>query len=230
MSKPKHILVIRLSAMGDVAMTTPIIRALSNQYPDLKITVLTKEYFSPFFRELKNVNVFYADINQKHKGLGGLYKLSNELKQLKFDAVADLHNVLRSNIIKRLLLVKPFAQIDKGRVEKKALVSKENFQQLKTTHQRYADVFEQLGFKIELSKPSFPEPVLLKENLQKLFKKENKAIGIAPFAAYKSKMYPLELMQVVINELVKEYQILLFGGGEKEIIQLENINGLIFQH
>jgi len=108
MSKPKRILVIRLSAMGDVAMTVPVIRALSAQYPELKITVLTKELFSPFFRDLKNVNVFHADVNQKHKGLKGLYKLSNELKQFKFDAVADLHNVLRSNILKRLLLVKPF--------------------------------------------------------------------------------------------------------------------------
>lgn len=223
MSNPKHILVIRLSAMGDVAMTVPVIRALSTQYPELKITVLTKEHFSPFFRDLKNVNAFHADVNQKHKGLKGLYMLSNELKQFKFDAVADLHDVLRSNILKRLLLVKPFVQIDKGRAEKKALISGESFRQLKTTHQRYADVFEQLGFKIELSKPSFPKPVLLKQNLQKLFNKNNKVIGIAPFAAYRSKMYPLELMQVVINELVKEYQVLLFGGGEKEILQLEKM-------
>ncbi|PTM09210.1 MAG: ADP-heptose--LPS heptosyltransferase RfaF [Bacteroidetes bacterium] len=209
--------------MGDVAMTVPVIRALGIQYPELKITVLTKEFFSPLFRDLKNVSVFYADVKLKYKGLKGLYKLSKELKQFKFDAVADLHNVLRSNILKRLLLVKSFAQIDKGRAEKKALVSGESFQQLKTTHKRYADVFEQLGFIIQLSNPIFPKPVLLKENLQNLFKKGNKTIGIAPFAAYKSKMYPLELMQEVINELAKEYQVILFGGGDKEVIQLEKI-------
>ena len=223
MSKPKNILIIRLSAMGDVAMSVTVIRALSMQYPELKITVLTKKFFSPFFRNLKNVSVYHTDVSQKHKGLKGLHKLSKELRQFNFDAVADLHNVLRSNILKRFLSVKPFAQIDKGRAEKKALISGESFQQLKTTHQRYADVFEQLGFKIDLSNPTFSKPVLLKENLQNLVKKGNKTIGIAPFAAYKSKMYPLELMHEVINVLEKDYQIVLFGGGEKEIIQLEKI-------
>ncbi|MGE5943589.1 MAG: glycosyltransferase family 9 protein, partial [Flavobacteriales bacterium] len=41
MSNAKHILVIRLSAMGDVAMTVPVLRALIEQHPQLKITVLT---------------------------------------------------------------------------------------------------------------------------------------------------------------------------------------------
>jgi len=46
---------------------------------------------------------------------------------------------------------------------------------------------------------------------------ENKTIGIAPFAAHKSKMYPLELMERVISELSKDCNIVLFGGGEKEV-------------
>jgi ADP-heptose:LPS heptosyltransferase len=122
MSKPKHILVIRLSAMGDVSMTVPVIRAFSNQYPEVKITVLTRAFFNPFFRDLKNVTVFNADVKGNHKGIFGLYKLSKELKQFNFDAIADLHNVLRSNILRSFLSVKQFAQIDKGRAEKEALV------------------------------------------------------------------------------------------------------------
>ena len=97
---PKHILVIRLSAMGDVAMTVPVLRAFTEQHPDVKITVLTKGFFTPFFQDIKNVSVFKADIKGKHKGILGLYRLSKELKARKIDAVADLHNVLRSNILK----------------------------------------------------------------------------------------------------------------------------------
>ena len=224
MLKPKNILVIRLSAMGDVAMTVPVIRALSVQYPELKITVLTRAFFSPFFRDFENVTIINADVNQKHKGIIGLYKLSKELKQFKFDAVADLHKVLRSDVLKRLLSVKPFVQIDKGRAEKKALTLGSNFNQLKTTHQRYADVFEKLGYKIDLSNPTFPKRVPLKGHLQKLIKTDTRqCIGIAPFATYKSKMYPLELMNEVIKELAKEHQVLLFGGGKEEIIILEEI-------
>ena len=225
MSKPKHILVIRLSAMGDVSMTVPVIRAFSNQYPEVKITVLTRAFFNPFFRDLKNVTVFNADVKGNHKGIFGLYKLSKELKQFNFDAIADLHNVLRSNILRSFLSVKQFAQIDKGRAEKEALVSGKIFQQLKTTQQRYADVFEQLGFKIDVSNPTFPKPAPLTKKLLEITKKEAKqCIGIAPFAAYRSKMYPLELMNEVINVLAKDYHILLFGGGKDEVAQLERLS------
>ncbi|MEZ4780295.1 MAG: glycosyltransferase family 9 protein [Flavobacteriaceae bacterium] len=223
MPTPTNILVIRLSAMGDVAMAVPVLRAFTEQYPDVKISILTKKFFSPFFRDLKNVTVYNADVKGKHKGLLGLHKLSKELKQFNFDAVADLHKVLRSNVLKRLLSINQFAQIDKGRAQKKALISGKKFKQLKTTHQRYANVFEQLGFKIDLENPTFPQPVALKGNLQQYIKSNKKNIGIAPFAAHDGKMYPLELMKKVIAELSKEHNIILFGGGKEEVSQLENL-------
>ena len=100
MPSTKHILVIRLSAMGDVAMTVPVLKAFTTQYPEVKLTVLTREFFTPFFRDLENVSVFPADLKGTHKGVLGLYRLSKELKKLNIDAIADLHNVLRTNILK----------------------------------------------------------------------------------------------------------------------------------
>jgi ADP-heptose:LPS heptosyltransferase len=223
MSTPTNILVIRLSAMGDVAMTVPVIRALTEQYPDVRITILTRKFFSSFFRDFNNVTVYNVDVKGKHKGLLGLHKLSKELKQFNFDAVADLHKVLRSNILKRLLSINQFAQIDKGRTQKKALISGKKFKQLTTTHQRYANVFQQLGFIIDLENPTFSEPVALKGNLEKYIKPNKKNIGIAPFAAHDGKMYPLELMKKVIAELSNENNIILFGGGESETAQLGRI-------
>ncbi|RXJ52464.1 glycosyltransferase family 9 protein [Gelidibacter gilvus] len=226
MSKlPKHILVIRLSAMGDVAMTIPVLRAFTEQYPEVKLTVLTREFFTPFFRDLKNVSVYAPDLKGKHEGFFGLLELSKELRILGIDAVADLHNVLRSKILKIFLLDLKIIQVDKGRTEKKALVNGKVFEQLKTTHQRYRDVFEKLGFPIKDSDPIFPERAELNSKTLELVGKGTKNwIGIAPFAAYKSKMYPLELMEEVINELSKNYKILLFGGeAEAEYLSsLEN--------
>ncbi|GAL62266.1 glycosyltransferase family 9 protein [Algibacter lectus] len=225
MVKPKqHILVIRLSAMGDVAMTVPVLRALIKNHPDIKITVLTREFFAPFFRDLSNVTVFPAEVKKRHKGVLGLWKLSNELKVFKIDAIADLHNVLRSQILKLFFFGKQTIQIDKGRAEKKALVSGENFQQLKTTHQRYADVFNKLGYNLDLSNPTFPERAVLSTEMQ-VFLGHNfkKIIGIAPFAAHAGKMYPLNLMKQVIEALSKDYQIVLFGGGKQEIEALTAI-------
>lgn len=210
-------MVIRLSAMGDVAMTVPVLRALTNQYPHLKITVLTRKFFAPFFRDLENVTVFPADVKGDHKGLFGLYKLAKAIKKQQFDAVADLHKVLRSKVLKPMLGIRKVVTIHKGRKEKKALVKGKIFEQLKTTHQRYADVFKAFGYPIDLSNPKFPKPATLSENCLKLIGTPNKKrIGIAPFAAHESKMYPLEQMQQVIENLSQNYQVLLFGGGKKE--------------
>ncbi|WP_417858142.1 glycosyltransferase family 9 protein [Xanthomarina gelatinilytica] len=218
MPSTKHILVIRLSAMGDVAMTVPVLKAFTTQYPEVKLTVLTREFFTPFFRDLENVSVFPADLKGTHKGVLGLYKLSKELKKLNIDAIADLHNVLRTNILKCFFLGKPFVQIDKGRAEKKGLVSGKTFQQLKTTHERYADVFRKLGFPLDLANPKFPNRVALNSKLQDLVGEDTKKwIGMAPFAAHESKMYPLDLMEQVIETLSKTHKILLFGGGKKEV-------------
>ena len=218
MPSTKHILVIRLSAMGDVAMTVPVLKAFTTQYPEVKLTVLTREFFTPFFRDLENVSVFPADLKGTHKGVLGLYKLSKELKKLNIDAIADLHNVLRTNILKCFFLGKPFVQIDKGRADKKALVTGKTFQQLKTTHERYADVFRKLGFPLDISNPTFPKRVALNPELQKTIGVDTKNwIGMAPFAAHESKMYPLDLMEQVIETLSKTHKILLFGGGKKEV-------------
>lgn len=217
-NKPKHIVVLRFSAMGDVAMTVPVLRALTAQHPELKITVVTRAFFKPFFQDLENVSVWEADLKGKHKGVLGLYKLSKELKTLKFDTVADLHNVLRSNILKLFFLGKKVVQLNKGRAEKMALTTGKTFQQLKTTHQRYADVFKALGYTVDLLQPTFPEPKPLSEALKTFISNKTlKTIGIAPFAAHKGKMYPLNQMEAVISELSKDYNIILFGGGKSEI-------------
>ena len=204
--------------MGDVAMTVPVLRALTEQNPQLKITVLTRPFFKPFLRDLTNVSVFPAEVIGKHKGVYGLYKLARELnKTNNFYAIADLHNVLRSQILRKFIRSIRLVSIDKGRKEKKALISGDIFQQLKTTHQRYIDVFKVLGYEIDLSKPTFPKPKKLGLKVSEaLGDKTTKWIGIAPFAAHKGKMYPLDLMEEVIDALSKKFKIILFGGGKKE--------------
>lgn len=225
-----HILVIRLSAMGDVAMLVPVLRILTATYPNLKITLLTRRFFAPMFRDIPNVEVYQADLSGIHHGFVGLCRLARELKEFDIDAVADLHDVLRSNVLRYIFYLYriPVKQIDKGRAEKKALTAENNkvFKQLKSTHQRYADVFSKLGYPVDLEKPSFPPK-------QKLFPKILeltggnilKWIGIAPFAQHDSKVYPLDLMERVIREIDKEgrAEVFLFGGGKSETEKLEKL-------
>lgn len=223
----KQLLVIRLSAMGDVAMTVPVLKEFCSRFPEVQVTVLTKGFFAPMFSQLPHVTVHIAEVNGKHKGIFGLRKLYKELKAKKIDAVADLHHVLRSNILKLFFRSGgfQFAQIDKGRAEKKALVSGDvnNFKPLKSTHQRYCDVFAQLGFVLYPAKASVLERIPLQTEVLQLFgSQRRKHIGIAPFAAFKGKMYPLNLMEKVVSVLdaTNNYDLFLFGGGTTELKQL----------
>ncbi|MDI5898099.1 glycosyltransferase family 9 protein [Flavobacterium yafengii] len=225
---------MRLSAMGDVAMTVPVLRAFVNQSRSLgtevKITVISRPFFKPFFEEIPNVSFFAFDEKERHKGVAGLLRLFQDLKRLNIDAFADLHNVLRSKIIRNLFALsgKKTASVDKGRVEKKALTQPENkvFKQLPTMFERHVKVFEQLGFTVDLSHAVFPEKAILSpEILAIIGDKNQKIIGIAPFAQYDSKVYPLDLMKEVIDKLALDtsHTILLFGGGKKEIELLDSL-------
>ncbi|HKJ06855.1 MAG TPA: glycosyltransferase family 9 protein, partial [Flavobacteriaceae bacterium] len=154
-----------------------------------------------------------------------------ELSKLHITEVADLHNVLRSKILRfffSLVFLKT-KHIDKGRAEKKALTKPEGkvFKPLKTTVERYADVFRKLGYTLDLSNPEFPNPKILTEDIVTISgKKNNYWIGIAPYAQYTTKMYPLHQMEEVIKALNTQNNctIFLFGGGKKEVEILSNFD------
>ena len=229
-SKIKHIAVMRLSAMGDVAMTVPVLRAFVKQYPTVKLTVISRPFFKPFFDGIPNLEFFAFDEKERHKGFPGLLRLYGDIKKLKIDAFADLHNVLRSKVVSLLFALsgKKRATVDKGREGKKELTRAENkiFKQLPTMFERHVKVFQELGFPIDLSHPEFPKKADLSAEINDLIGHDyRKLIGIAPFAQYDSKVYPLDLMQEVIAKLAenKDQTILLFGGGKKEIEILDSL-------
>lgn len=220
----KHIVIMRLSAMGDVAMTVPIISALVSQYPEVKVTVVSRPFFKPFFNHIPNVDFFAVDLNNRHKGFLGLYRLYTDLKKLKVDYFADFHNVLRSKVIRTFFALSGIkvAFTDKGRDEKKALIRAENkvFAPVKSMVNRHLETLQKLGFNVSLQNPMFPsKPMLTEEIISKIGNKNEKWIGIAPFAQYETKVYPKDLMEEVIRILSenKNYCIFLFGGGNKEI-------------
>lgn len=209
--------------MGDVAMTVPVLATMAKTYPEVKITVLTKKFFAPLFKGIPNVEIYEADVRGRHKGVPGLKRLADELRMKHIDAVADLHNVLRSNILKRFFRFYgiPVKQINKGRQEKKELTRarKKKFRQLKSTHQRYADVFEELGFPIDISEFQCLKKEKLSPNLRELVgNAPHKWLGIAPFAQHNSKVYPQDLMKKVLRQLegIENTKAFLFGGGDRE--------------
>ncbi len=216
--------------MGDVAMTVPVIRVLAQSYPELKITVLSRDQFKPLFSDLPNLQFIQAEVDGRHKGFFGLWKLAGELKKIGITDLADLHNVIRSKLLCFFLSFKgvKISVLDKGRAEKKELIQANGSEiaPLKSMHERYAEVFKKLDWPLDLSQHIFPERKRLNPRLLNLIGKEpRKCIGIAPFAAYTSKMYPLEQTKELIVQLNtnNKYRVLLFGGGKAEIEQLKEL-------
>ena len=229
--KHQHILVIRFSAIGDVAMTVPIVWGVAQQYPDVRITVLSRAFARPFFEDLApNVNFMEADLKGEYYGVKGLNRLYRRLAAKQFTHVADLHSVLRSKYLRLRFNLSHFKveHIDKHRKMRHALVNKNMKkkvkQQLPTSFENYAEVFAKLGFPLEknLFTSIFPPEGGDMTQLPELFrdKKEGeKWIGIAPFAAHQGKIYPKEQMKEVVRSLVvnhPNYSIFLFGRGKDE--------------
>ncbi len=222
-------LTIRLSSLGDVAILLPVLYSVAKQYPEDEFYLLTKSQLEPIFEcRPKNVHILPVFNHSQHKGIVGLFRLIAEVSRLKIDTIADAHDVLRSKIIRFFFRLKgtKIATIHKGRAEKKALTRRYNkiFRPLKTSIQRYEDVFFELGYKFELNFRSIYEFGTRNFGILEPFtgKKEGKWIGIAPFAKHKGKIYPPGKMEKILDTLAMKpgIRIFLFGGKE-EISRLE---------
>lgn len=227
--KKEHILVIRFSALGDVAMAVPVVWALATQYPDIRITVLSRAFARPLFDDLApNVNFMEADLKKEYRGIRGLNALYRRLTAKQFTKVADLHDVLRSEYLRMRFNVGRYRveHIKKHRKLRRQLMSphKRQIQPLPSSFNNYAEVFARLGYPVDISKfrSIFPKEggnlnMLPKEIGPK--KSFEQWIGIAPFAAHLGKIYPPELMIQVITQLIETYpkaRFFLFGRGKQE--------------
>lgn len=200
LSKAKRILIIRLSSLGDVLLTTPILRSLKINFPQLSIDFLVKNNFADAIRLNLNINntIIYNDSPE----------LLMELTKNKYDYVIDLHNNFRSKkIVKKLGL--PFDKFVKPNLEKLLLVHfKVNLlKEIKPITERYAEVISDIkldGNGLELFIPDS-----IKSELEGF----NNVVGICPGAFHFTKRWPIEYYAEFGNRLVKDgFKIAILGG------------------
>ncbi|RFZ85541.1 glycosyltransferase family 9 protein [Mucilaginibacter terrenus] len=215
----QHILVFRFSALGDVAMTVPVVKAVLAQNPDVHISFVSRPAFGGLFEGIERLTFIPVDLNNSYKGAAGLYQLFNFLKNSdNYHALADLHNNLRSRALRILFRLSglPYQFIDKGRKGKKLLTrfpNKVRVQQQLTT-ERYADVFRKLGLNVVLHHERIRPEIIRDQDVTAVTGDKTKPwVGVAPFAQHRGKIYPFELMEEVISSLSQhEITIYLFGG------------------
>ena len=216
-----RLLIIRTSAMGDVALITPVLAGMRKQYPDIEMVLVTRSAFRPFFSSISGLRLFFPDLEKRHKGLFGLFILFKDItKQGKIDSVIDLHDVVRSMILRVFFRISgvPVSVIDKGRSEKKSVITGKKKVQLKHSVDRYCDVFANAGFPVSPSKDGWivPSPEALVKAVSMTDEKGELNIGVAPYAKHKLKVWPEENM-IRLLELISENhktRFWLFGGNE----------------
>ena len=226
----RNVLVMRLSALGDVAMTIPVLYPVCRTNPGIRFVMLTKGWPASMFHDRPdNLMVVGIDVNKEYKGLLGLIRLASSLRrQYDIDAVADLHSVMRTWVIGAWLKLcgLPVVRLDKQRGRRKALVSHKSSEPVTPTIDRYREVFQQLGIeapdnftRLFDGKPLPVSPIVLEKEPGQRW------IAISPFSAHEGKVYPLKLMEEVIAQLSKRdnYWIFLMGGGKTEKIALRGI-------
>lgn len=208
--------------MGDVALTVPVIRGFRKQYPDARITLVTRSAFAPFFNEIEKLALFFPDFKGRHKGLIGIITLFLDLRRIeKIDHIVDLHDVLRSKLLRYLFRLTGIntSVIDKGRSEKRKLITGRSKVRLTHSVIRYKDVFDKAGFPFQL----IPGPWIIPSahaviKIQSLMTETGLLhIGVAPFAKHDLKTWPVDYTITLLQMLAKIYKVRfwLFGGKEE---------------
>lgn len=221
--KESHILIFRFSAIGDIAIAARLVRAYAIANPQITFTMVSQPMMEALFTGIGNLRFFPVDFKDRYKGLRGLAKLFKDLSALKPTHIADLHNVLRTWILRGLFAFtfKKIAFLHKGRGQKRRLTRKNDkiLLQLLAMIERYESVLVKTGLENIHFSVSPAENTYSGKQVREFVR-----IGIAPFAKHKGKAWPIEYMEEVVAELSENtrFKILLFGGGRKEVSQLQS--------
>lgn len=203
-------LILRFSSIGDIVLTTPVVRCLKLQYPEAEVHYTTKKSY----RTLLENNPYIDKVFVLENGLNELIKL---LQLEDYDYIIDLHNNLRTSIIKFRLGVKSF-RFDKLNLQKWLLVKfKKNFMPNVHIVDRYMKTVEYLGVKNDNGGLDYFLPEKDKMPLDWL--PENFRNGYAVYAIggqHETKKLPLHKM-IELCQTIK-LPLVLIGGKEDTII------------
>lgn len=237
--RPHNILVTRFSALGDVAMAVPVVYSVCRSNPDVRLVFVTKKATqSLFVNPPENLVVVGVDLKNDYRGTRGLWQLLKDMrKQYDIDAVADLHGVLRTfaiGMMARFYGIR-FCSIRKGRKGKWALTRSRNkvMLPLLSSRARYREVFYRLGLAVEYRFKSIygqeKANAELFAGITATKRDGEKWVGIAPFARHSGKIYPVEMMKAVVDDIASlpGVKVFLFGAGPKE---QEILSGWVAAH
>lgn len=197
----RHILVIRFSALGDVAILAPVLKQKMSENPDVDVTLAGPKMLAPLFADIQNLS--YIGIDKRI----GILKIFPLLMECRPTVVADLHSVIRSFVLDFLFILHliPVHVMSKRRMMRKRLLKNKNIQ-LEASWQRYDYVLRQAGLKGKAEMPPYIVHSKSSDGVRR--------VGVAPFSTARGKDYPVGKMEMVLEKLSGQpsMEIYLFGG------------------
>ncbi len=136
---------MRFSALGDVAMLSPVVREYALQHPEDSVTVLSVPFCAPLFEDIApNVSFLGRAVKTQYRGIMGLFRLFKELHAMHFDRIVDAHDVLRTKVLRQYFRLSGYEVrvINKHRSDRRQLTAepgKKVLQQLPTSFENYAE-------------------------------------------------------------------------------------------
>ncbi|MCL3780375.1 lipopolysaccharide heptosyltransferase family protein [Prolixibacteraceae bacterium JC049] len=216
----KKFLVIRFSSIGDIVLTTPVVRCLKQQVANAEIHYITKKKHQAILEHNPYIDKLHL-LDDK------LLDTVEELKNEQFDYVIDLHNNIRSAQIKRLLKVKNYS-VDKLNIKKLLLVTFK-INKLPNLHivDRYMDTVNAFGVLNDGKGLDYFIPPETENNTELISKINNDYVAIVLAGTYYTKRFP----QSKLIELCKatDKPIVLLGGNDEKEMG-ENIVKACGQH
>lgn len=228
----KRILVMRLSSMGDVLLTLPVMAGILDGNPGVELVFVTRKRFAPYFNGIDRLIVVPFDPAGKHKGLTGIFRLFAEIRRYRCRKVADLHGVLRTHLLDILFLLSG-CRVYKVRKHRKlrrlALKHDHGKPEIRVpvTVDRYASVFLKAGLTGEIRANALPAST--DESRYTGITTGIIRAGIAPLSKHATKNWGLNNVQKLIGMLNLQYpiEIHLFGGPEDhaamEVLAARNV-------
>lgn len=219
-----RILIIRLSSIGDIILTTPVLKELKKKYPNVKVDFLVLDKFKDAIEGCPYVDRVIIFEKKKHDGFKNLIKFAKELKKNNYNYIFDLHGKVRSYIISKKIGVKCFRY--KKRAFWKTVLVK--FKLIRysvddTIIKNYFGAFKKLDLNYKNEDLNFSYGEIDKKNIEKYGSRPI----IAPGASKNTKQWIPEKFAQLCQELYKKYgEKPILIGGKAETLLCNQINKL----
>ena len=224
-----RILIIHTAFIGDIVLSTPLIKKIKDTYPDSDITYVTTPSGEAILKNNPHLNnIIVYDKRGEHKGISGVWQLGKRLRYENFNMVITPHRYLRSSILSWLSR----SPIRKGYdIASGSCLFTEKIKYDRTKHEvekllSFVDPENKKRYEIELypgEKEKMKGDNLWKENLLE----DKKLVVLAPGSKWFTKQWPVEYFNKLAESLKKLSNVrLIVVGGKDEInlpIEKENI-------